>query len=83
MAALFWMSGRTSLPFETQIPMPKGPFGNLMHVAAFAILGVFLACAFDRNGARPRFSEGLFVGSEEDPQGEIAGAGEADLGVPD
>lgn len=58
MAALFWMSGRTSLPFGERFPMPKGPYGNLMHVVAFAVLGVLLACAFDRNGARPRFSEG-------------------------
>jgi VanZ family protein len=58
MALLFWMSARTSLPFATRLPMPKGPSGNLMHVLAFAVLGVLLGRAFDPDGARPRFSEG-------------------------
>lgn len=55
MAALFWMSGRTSLPSE--IPMPKGPYGNLSHVAAWAVLAALLSRAFDPRGRRAGLGE--------------------------
>jgi hypothetical protein len=55
MAALFWISGRTSLPSE--LPLPKGPYGNLSHVAAWGVLAALLARAFDSGGRRAGLGE--------------------------
>jgi VanZ like family len=55
MAALFWTSARTSLP--SGLPMPKGPYGNLTHVAAWAFLAILLARAFDSRGRRAGLGE--------------------------
>ena len=51
MAAIFWMSARTSLGFEHKLPVPPGPLGNLAHVILFGGLGYLVARAVDRGAA--------------------------------
>jgi VanZ family protein len=51
MAAIFWMSSRTALGFEHRLPAPRGPIGNMAHLALFGTLGFLLARALDARGA--------------------------------
>jgi hypothetical protein len=59
MAGIFWLSSRTSLGFEHRLPAPRGPLGNLAHLALFGSLAFFVARALDPGGA----SAGLFSGA--------------------
>jgi hypothetical protein len=51
MATVFWLSGRASIGVERRLPVPKGPAGNLFHVATFAAIGYALGRALDKGGA--------------------------------
>jgi hypothetical protein len=51
MVTITLVSGRSSLTIARRNVMPKGPAGNVLHVAAFACLGYSLARAFDAAGA--------------------------------
>jgi VanZ like family len=55
MAALFWTSGRTSLARD--LPIPKGPWGNLTHVVTWAALATLLAKSFDGRARRAGLRE--------------------------
>jgi hypothetical protein len=55
MAALFWLSRRSSLARD--LPIPKGPWGNLTHVVAWAALAALLARTFDGRARRAGLRE--------------------------
>jgi hypothetical protein len=51
MVAIVLVSSRSSITIGRRNLMPKGPVGNLLHIAAFACLGYFLSRALDPRGA--------------------------------
>jgi hypothetical protein len=50
MVAIVWVSHRTSITLAHKNLMPKGPVGNLLHIAAFGCLAYFLSRALDQGG---------------------------------